>query len=382
MDESRFDTLVKSFSSTDTRRALLRRLAPLPLAGLLAMLLHDETEAGGRRKRRKKRNTRHSGDDKENRTGKRKGKLAGDDKGTNRNTPASDPVSPPPSPPGPGCTPTTCVAQGKKCGTISDGCGGLLNCGTCTGNQICDGGSCQACDVCLPPAACTYSSINAAVAPGGPATIRICPGTYVENTVSENGNDQAGVIIPRNVRLVGAGDGSDPVSNTILRPERERPARRRNHRTPGGEPGRGRQLHITGATDALGSGILALDATLAITACTITNNHLGGSAGGGGLRVFNVDVTLTNTQITFNSSNGGGGGIRADRGSHVTLDALSRVTNNETFARDESGGGILTIDSVVELPSALNVADNDPNDCSVDPSGGTYTGPGAVCTTT
>ena len=120
MDSNRFDTLVKSLSSTDTRRALLRRLAPLPLAGLLATLLPDETEAGGRRKRRKTRNTRRSGDDKENRTGKRKGKR----KGKNRGTPASEPAAPPPA----GCTPTPC--DGKACGA-DDGCGGRCQTGSC-----------------------------------------------------------------------------------------------------------------------------------------------------------------------------------------------------------------------------------------------------------
>jgi hypothetical protein len=35
------------------------------------------------------------------------------------------------------CTPTTCSAQGKNCGAISDGCGGTLNCGTCSTGQVC-----------------------------------------------------------------------------------------------------------------------------------------------------------------------------------------------------------------------------------------------------
>ncbi|MFP2905911.1 Ig-like domain-containing protein [Pyxidicoccus sp. 3LFB2] len=35
------------------------------------------------------------------------------------------------------CAPTTCAAQGKNCGTISDGCGGTLSCGTCAGGQEC-----------------------------------------------------------------------------------------------------------------------------------------------------------------------------------------------------------------------------------------------------
>src|SRR5712691_8164034 len=38
------------------------------------------------------------------------------------------------------CSPTTCAAQGKNCGTISDGCGGTLTCGTCTEPQTCGGG--------------------------------------------------------------------------------------------------------------------------------------------------------------------------------------------------------------------------------------------------
>jgi hypothetical protein len=38
------------------------------------------------------------------------------------------------------CTPTTCAAEGKNCGTISDGCGGQLSCGTCTAPATCGGG--------------------------------------------------------------------------------------------------------------------------------------------------------------------------------------------------------------------------------------------------
>jgi hypothetical protein len=36
-----------------------------------------------------------------------------------------------------GCTPTTCAAQGKGCGPISDGCGGILQCGSCPSGQTC-----------------------------------------------------------------------------------------------------------------------------------------------------------------------------------------------------------------------------------------------------
>ena len=38
------------------------------------------------------------------------------------------------------CVPTTCAAQGKNCGSIPDGCGGTLSCGSCSGSQTCGGG--------------------------------------------------------------------------------------------------------------------------------------------------------------------------------------------------------------------------------------------------
>jgi hypothetical protein len=40
----------------------------------------------------------------------------------------------------PTCTPTTCAAQGFSCGPAGDGCGGLLDCGTCPAGQTCGGG--------------------------------------------------------------------------------------------------------------------------------------------------------------------------------------------------------------------------------------------------
>ncbi|MFH0900444.1 MAG: SUMF1/EgtB/PvdO family nonheme iron enzyme [Pseudomonadota bacterium] len=37
------------------------------------------------------------------------------------------------------CSPTTCARAKKDCGTISDGCGGLLNCGSCSSPDTCGG---------------------------------------------------------------------------------------------------------------------------------------------------------------------------------------------------------------------------------------------------
>ncbi len=38
------------------------------------------------------------------------------------------------------CVPTTCAAQGKNCGSIMDGCGAVILCGTCTVPDTCGGG--------------------------------------------------------------------------------------------------------------------------------------------------------------------------------------------------------------------------------------------------
>jgi hypothetical protein len=47
-------------------------------------------------------------------------------------------TSPPPD--APTCTPTTCAALGDNCGSVSDGCGGTLTCGSCTAPDTCGGG--------------------------------------------------------------------------------------------------------------------------------------------------------------------------------------------------------------------------------------------------
>ena len=46
----------------------------------------------------------------------------------------------PPPPPPPPCTPLTCMQQNISCGPAGDGCGNLLDCGTCPNGQTCGGG--------------------------------------------------------------------------------------------------------------------------------------------------------------------------------------------------------------------------------------------------
>ncbi|MBI2391995.1 MAG: hypothetical protein HYV09_20555, partial [Deltaproteobacteria bacterium] len=64
------------------------------------------------------------------------------------------------------CTPTTCSAAGKNCGTISNGCGGTLSCGTCTSPQTCGGGGTA--NVCgCTPTTCSAAGKNCGTIPNG-----------------------------------------------------------------------------------------------------------------------------------------------------------------------------------------------------------------------
>lgn len=54
------------------------------------------------------------------------------------------------------CVPTTCAALGKNCGSISDGCGGTLSCGTCATGMTCGGGGTA--NVCGTPPALTLTA--------------------------------------------------------------------------------------------------------------------------------------------------------------------------------------------------------------------------------
>ncbi len=45
------------------------------------------------------------------------------------------------------CTPRTCAEQGKDCGVITDGCGQVVECGTCSAREFCGGGGPNVCGV-------------------------------------------------------------------------------------------------------------------------------------------------------------------------------------------------------------------------------------------
>jgi hypothetical protein len=67
----------------------------------------------------------------------------------------------------PVCTPTTCAQLKLSCGPAGDGCGGLLDCGSCASDQICGGngpGVCGTSSKCVPE---TCNSQEIACGPAG-----------------------------------------------------------------------------------------------------------------------------------------------------------------------------------------------------------------------
>src|SRR4051812_46642517 len=68
------------------------------------------------------------------------GELVGDDGGTlGVPVPAAD-ASSFVGTSRPACEPRTCAKLGAECGPQGDGCGGLIQCGTCTAPTACGGG--------------------------------------------------------------------------------------------------------------------------------------------------------------------------------------------------------------------------------------------------
>jgi hypothetical protein len=149
VDPVRFDSLVKSLSTSGTRRGLVQRLAALPLGMSLAALLgaapgvaakkkktqqqDDDHGSSSRRHRRKAEHRHQTGNNKENRKGERKGKTKV--QGRKRCKPQS--------------LAQTCAG---KCATVIDNCGTPVECGSCVCTPSCP--ECQTCNertgACVP----------------------------------------------------------------------------------------------------------------------------------------------------------------------------------------------------------------------------------------
>jgi hypothetical protein len=74
------------------------------------------------------------------------------------------------------CTPSTCMAEGIGCGPAGDGCGNLLQCGTCATGQYCGGGGPGICGMmnnCMP-STCAAQGIQCGQAGDGCGNVLDC----------------------------------------------------------------------------------------------------------------------------------------------------------------------------------------------------------------
>jgi len=98
------------------------------------------------------------------------------------------------------CVPATCAEQGASCGTIDDGCGATLACGTCTAPETCGGG--RVANECGCPGAVVEGDVSVTDAASLDAlvcTVEITGSLHFHQTC---GIDE--VVLPRLERIGGA----------------------------------------------------------------------------------------------------------------------------------------------------------------------------------
>jgi hypothetical protein len=302
------------------------------------------------------------------------------------------------------------------CPDSASGCGGV--CG-CEADFICDEGACQPCDVLFNgDSVSSGAALQVRLASSG-GTIRVCPGRYQANFLLSRIMD-----MDTSFTVIGAGDGEDEVTSTILDAGGSGSTLTVNRFVTASLRG----VRITGGNERLGGGIFN-EGRLTLTACTISDNdarELGGGiynsfdstgrlelidcrvaenrASGNGGGIFNSSVfslSLSGCTIAENRSDAEGGGIFNNGGvlditgseisgnraqddgggvynhnpvttnpGRVTFDAASRVTNNTAGADGSgTGGGIFNASNgtdpngTVTLNGAA-VTDNEPDNCA------------------
>jgi hypothetical protein len=177
---NRFDQMIREYSTASTRRGLLRFLAGIPLVGVLAARLDEETEAG---RRRGARHHSRGHNDKKRLNSQRKSKKAKNKGKKKEASPCANAgqmpkngkrccrglvkdgtgrcASPPPAP-NPSACATTCsgCCAGETCITAQTNaaCGtGGAPCAPCTPPQTCGGGTLPGVCGCTPMTTCPES---------------------------------------------------------------------------------------------------------------------------------------------------------------------------------------------------------------------------------
>src|SRR5215213_2570535 len=348
MDPLCFDRLTKTLTSEGTRRGLLRQLAALafPLTALGPRFVIDSEAAKRRRRTLRQRpgEGREQVHDEKRKKKKRKKGCA-----TAGQTPQPrqaccaglvlDGAGRCAQPASPSCAQScTGCCLGETCVTVtsSSACGaGGIACGVCSGLQgTCFNGSCR-CDVCAD--GCRYATVQEAIAdPSGLPTITVCEGTYTGN-----------IFINRNVTLIGAGHGAG-AGNTILQGTGSGSLVIVNPGTTVTLQG----LRITdgAASSSAGGGILNFG-RLTLMDCTIAGNSA--PVGGGIYNLSTADsVEMTRCVVTKNTADFGGGIFN---GGSFTIDAGTVTLNSATSI----GGGIANAVSAQLTVTNTTVSDND-----------------------
>ena len=170
----------------------------------------------------------------------------------------------------------------------------------------------MACDVCA--AGCPFTSLQDAIndiETGPGATIVVCPGRY----------PQANITVNKSITIVGAGDGENEASDTIL----DAGGAGLVALVDVGVTATLRGLRITGGSrEDQGGGMFHQGASLEMIDCTVIGNTSHDFAGGG-FYVNGGALTLTRCHVTANSA-GDGGGIYNNNGV-VTLDESTVIEN-------------------------------------------------------
>jgi hypothetical protein len=316
-DVHRFTALLATLTPAPSRRAALRLLSGLGLAGLVG-----PTAAKNKHKRKKKKCAKAGQP-----TSKKRKKCC---KGLVKD--ATGRCAPP-------CTPATCAPN--ACGSVPDGCGGTLSC-TCPANQICmTDGTCQPCTVICPgsfsPDQCG-STLQTAMSNGG--TVLVCPGTY-----------RGGFTLTAAVTVIGAGDGTGGANNTILEGTGV-------SRLLTIDPGTGvvtlERLRLTGRNLSGSTGIVHGGTTLRMTECTVSDNTSVDAEGGGIFVGLSSTLELTRCTVSDNRATGAGdGGGIFTAGTTTLTDCV--VEANRT---DNDGGGIILVAGMTTLAGSTQVRGN------------------------
>lgn len=302
MDASRFDAVARTVGTMQNRRAMTRLLGSGAAAALLA--LGAVPEAAG--KRRKKKITlcfegvTIQAPKKKKKSFLKRGATAGE---------------------------CPCIPDCVVCGG-PDGCGGT--CG-CPAGQACNNSACVPCVATL-----------AANVPAG--TIQLCAGTYT-----------GPFTINAATTLIGAGNGSNPATSTILQGNVLEPVVTINS---GFNVVKLVNLRVTDGGSSDGGGGVRVEAGLQVTleACVITGNS---ATIGGGVAALNAQTTVDGCEIFDNAAGSGGGiGFLSEDGKMTITDTIIR--NNQALGSGGAGrgGGLFVGDGEVTLDATVTITQN------------------------